>query len=223
MEKVNIANKILDIFDRVVIKKADKDLETTKTEIKDDAKPIEQDDEQTINEITEHILSSVPGDLDKRINHFLDEYYEFISNKRGNYIANCEKVLMEAFIGRIVAWYETTYSDESLFHGFPFEYVDVRNLTNSLSTSDKDYLHKHRYKDTLHDGELIYLNNNSVEYLMHAHLYVSASGVITDADNIYNFSRKRVKEEEIIDLKLDEAVEVFKSAGVYIQNTELMK
>ncbi len=222
MEKVNIANKILDIFDRVVIKKTDKDLETTKTEIKDDAKPIEQDDEQKINEI-KNTLKHMLVDLDKKVDYFLDEYYKFVSEKRRQYIANCEKVLMEAFIGKIVAWYETTYSDDDLFYGFPSEYKDPREFITTLNAYERDYLHKHNYRDDLQDGECIYLNNNSIDYLMHARLYVSASGIIKNAENIYKFSGKRVKESEIIGLKLEEAIEVFKKAGVYIGNTKLME
>lgn len=162
-------------------------------------------------------------DLNKRFDYFLDEYYKFVYDKKAQYIGNCEKTLMEAFIGKIVAWYETTYTDDDLFYEFPSKYKNPREFITTLNAYEREYLHKHNYRDDLQDGECIYLNNDSIDYLMHARLFVSASGIITEIENIHKFSGKRVQESELIGLKLDDAVEVFKKAGVRIENTKLAK
>ena len=155
-------------------------------------------------------------DLDKKVNKFLDKYYNSLIEDGYKSIAASETTIMKNLIEKIAVWYEITYPDIAINSEFPKEYVDIHSFLTSLPEREKNLLRKPKI-----GTRILYLKRSSYDFLP-AHLHISRNGVVEEAEGIRRFTESRITEEELVGLKLDAVVELLKKANINIEDSELM-
>ncbi len=217
-----IENKVFDSITTSLAKSIIKDIGLPYEEVEEDIKSEEVSITPTV---VEESVPSEEIDLDKRVDKFLEEYYEYYSKKIGNYAAKRETIVMKNFIEKVAVWYELAYPDDKLYEKFPTEFVNLKDFINSLPDHERELLRKPKYLEECRYYDAICVYRDTLDGILNGYvtLVLTRNGVIEKSEGVYRFSDSRVSDKELIGLRLDKAVEVFEKAGVNIDGTELAK
>ena len=209
-----------------VLDEFNKWLATENKEDKNKKELVETDELEEVKENVKTLLSKEEPkeevDLDKRVQNFLDDYRKTVHELRrsGEYVANLETVLMEAFINKMAAWYEMVYPDDLLYWTFPTKYEDPHDFICLLTDVEREMLHKHRYRDDCEDDDVIKIRDIWFDSI-YSYVIVGDNAIIKEADGVYRYSKGRVDDSELIGLNLEEAAELLKNADVDIEDSQL--
>ena len=217
-----IGNKVFDSITTSLAKSIIKDMGLPYEEVGED---IKSEEVSISNTVVEESNPSEEIDLDKRVDKFLEEYYEYYSKKIGNYAAKRETLVMKNFIEKVAVWYELAYPDDKLYEKFPTKCVNLEDFIKSLPEHERDLLRKPKYLEECRHYDAICVYRDTLDGILNGYvtLVVARNGVIEKSDGVSRFSDSRVSDKDLIGLRLDKAVEVFEKAGVNIDGTELAK
>lgn len=219
MSKTSLKDKVIDVITNSLAKSVIKDMDIPNTDNKDEDISFE---EVSAPSVVDESDSTEEIDLDKKVQSFLDDYRKTVHElmRSGEYAANLETVLMEAFVNKMAAWYEMVYPDDLLYWTFPTKYEDPHDFICLLTDVEREALHKHRYRDDYKNDDVIKIRDIWFDSI-YSYVIVGDNAIIKEADDVYRYSKGRVDDSELIGLNLEEAAELLKNADVDIDDSEL--
>lgn len=187
-------------------------------------------------------------DLDEKVDEFIKWYYENMVKDHYTDIGKFHFPReMRNLIEKIAVWYELRYPsyeinrlmpgsgqeqinvNDVMFRNNPYvnelldensdakeldwnDFYNIYVFMNSLPCEERCYFSNPRYRD------IVYLNPNSRV----AHLHLTKDGSVEMAEDITDFTKSAIKDEELTGLNVRDVVKLFKDKGIELpENNEL--
>lgn len=179
----------------------------------------------SIEEVEKEVIKSLKKKYSEKIllNEKIDEYLEWFNR---NYVEGQINELYEGqivdqlnnLIDKVAVWYELKYPDYRVNRLIPYEKLDNHKSYN-INNNNKMYNFKH-FVECLPDNEKYYFKDLGYQNIMYfnpdkfAHLHVSNTGTVLEAEGIRSVSKSLIDDDELEGMNVGDVVNIFKERGI---------